>query len=236
MLKCNVIQPSVSPWVSPVVLVSKPHGSTRFCCDFQKLNLVTKKDSYPLSLISKSLKALNGTHTPPQWIWCPVIGKWNLIPGQVRRLFSPIMQVYMSSLQCCLVFVMPRVRSSTYPDFMQPFLLSTDASNDALGMVLGQKQNGHKVVIAYGGSKLNPAERNYSVTEREALAVVTGIKQFQHYLHRCKFTVLPDHNAACWLMNIREPTGRLGRWTLVLQQYDFEIVYRAGKNNGNPDG
>ena len=61
MLKCNVIQPSVSPWVSPVVLVSKPHGSTRFCCDFQKLNLVTKKDSYPLPLISKSLKALNGT-------------------------------------------------------------------------------------------------------------------------------------------------------------------------------
>lgn len=174
--------------------------------------------------------------TPPQWIWCPVIGEWNLIPGQVRRLFSPVMQVYMSSLQCCLVFVMPRVRSSTYPDFMQPFLLSTDASNDALGMVLGQKQNGHKVVIVYGGSKFNPAERNYSVTEREALAVVTGIKQFQHYLHRCEFTVLPDHNAACWLMNIREPTGRLGRWTLVLQQYDFEIVHRAGKNNGNPDG
>ena len=55
----------------------------------------------------------------------------------------------------------------SYPDFTQPFLLSTDASDDALGMVLGQKQNGREVVIAYGGRKLNPAERNYSVTERE---------------------------------------------------------------------
>ena len=65
----------------------------------------------------------------------------------------------------------------SYPDFTQPFLLYTNGSDDALGMVLGQKQNGGEVVIACGGRKLIPAERNYSVTEREALAVVTGIKE-----------------------------------------------------------
>lgn len=56
-----------------------------------------------------------------------------------------------------------------YPDFNLLFLLATDVSNDAIGMVLGQKQNGREVVISYAGRKLNPADRNYSVTERETL-------------------------------------------------------------------
>ena len=107
----------------------------------------------------------------------------------------------------------------SYPDFTQPFLLSTDASDDALGMVLGQKQNGREVVVAYGGRKLNPAARNYSVTEREALAVVAGIKHFQHYLYGSKFTVFTDHNAVCWLMNIREPTGRLLQTQFLLAPF-----------------
>ena len=90
-----------------------------------------------------------------------------------------------------------------YPDFNLPFLLATDASNDAIGMVLGQKQNGREVVISYAGRKLNPAERNYSVTEREALAVVDGVRHFQTYLYGGQFTVLTDHNAVRWLMNIK---------------------------------
>ena len=114
-----------------------------------------------------------------------------------------------------------------YPDFNLPFILATDASNDAIGMVLGQKQNGHEVVISYAGRKLNAAERNYSVTEREALAVVDGVQHFQ--------TVFTDHNAARWLMNIKEPTGRLAPWELLLQQHDFTIEHRAGNCNGNAD-
>ena len=122
-----------------------------------------------------------------------------------------------------------------YPDFTQSFQLATDASNDAIGMVLGQKQNGREVVIAYAGRKLNPAERNYSVTEREALAVVEGVKQFQHYVYGRQFTVLTDHSAVRWLMNIKEPTGRLARWALLLQQHDFTIQHRSGPTNGNAD-
>ena len=60
MLHRNVIQPSASPWASPVVLVPKPDGTSRFCVDFRKLNKITKKDSYPLPLISESLEALGG--------------------------------------------------------------------------------------------------------------------------------------------------------------------------------
>ena len=122
-----------------------------------------------------------------------------------------------------------------YPDFTLPFDLYVDASDDALGMVLGQIQNGREVVIAYSGRKLLPAEKNYSVTEREALAAVAGVKYFQPYLYGRKFTIYTDHNAVRWLMNIREPTGRLARWALLLQQYDFEIVHRSGRSNGNAD-
>ena len=122
-----------------------------------------------------------------------------------------------------------------YPDFTLPFDLYVDASDDALGMVLGQIQNGREVVIAYSGRKLLPAEKNYGVTEREALAAVAGVKYFQPYLYGRKFTIYTDHNAVRWLMNIREPTGRLARWALLLQQYDFEIVHRSGKSNGNAD-
>lgn len=122
-----------------------------------------------------------------------------------------------------------------YPDFTVPFHLYVDASDDALGMVLGQIQNDREVVISYAGRKLLAAERNYTVTEREALAVVAGIKYFQPYVYGRKFIVYTDHNAVRWLMNIREPTGRLARWALQLQQFDFEIVHRAGKSNGNAD-
>lgn len=105
-----------------------------------------------------------------------------------------------------------------YPDFALPFDLYVDASDDALGMVLGQIHNGREVVISYSGRKLLPAEKNYSVTEREALAAVAGVKYFQPYLYGRKFTIHTDHNAVRWLMNIREPTGRLARWALLLQQ------------------
>ena len=70
-----------------------------------------------------------------------------------------------------------------HPDFTLPFDLYVDASDEALGMVLGQVQNGREVVISYSCRKLLPAEKNYSVTEREALAVVVGIKYFQPYVY-----------------------------------------------------
>lgn len=82
-------------------------------------------------------------------------------------------------------------------------------------MVLGQRQEGKERVIAYSGRSLNPAERNYSVTEREGLAVVDGIKHFQSYLYGRHFTIYTDH----------KPTGRLARWSVLLQQYDFEIKH-----------
>lgn len=69
----------------------------------------------------------------------------------------------------------------SFPDFTLPFELYVDASLDGLGMTLGQMQNGKEVVIAYAGRSLNSAELSYSATDKEALAVIEGIKKFQPY-------------------------------------------------------
>lgn len=61
MLNADIITPSISPWSSPIVLVRKKDGSTRFCTDYRKLNEVTRKDSYPLPRIEESLEALGGS-------------------------------------------------------------------------------------------------------------------------------------------------------------------------------
>ena len=104
-----------------------------------------------------------------------------------------------------------------------------DASSTGIGFTLAQNQNGKEVVIAYNGRGLNSAEQNYTTTEREALALVEGARKFQPYLHNRKVTVYTDHSSLRWLMNVRDATGRLVRWALLLQQYDFDIVHRPGK-------
>ena len=111
----------------------------------------------------------------------------------------------------------------------------TDASNEGVGVTLGQIQNGREVAIAYAGRDFNSAEKNYSTTEREALAVIFGIKKFEPYLYGRKFVLHTDHHSLKWLMSISDPSGRLARWSLLVQQYDFEIRHRPGVAHANAD-
>ena len=122
-----------------------------------------------------------------------------------------------------------------FPNFEEQFLLYVDASSTGIGFALAQIQNGKEVVVAYNGRGLNQAEHSYTTTEREALALVEGIKKFQLYLHDRKFVVYTDHGALRWPMNVKDATGRLARWALLLQQYNFDIIHRPGCQNGNAD-
>ena len=115
------------------------------------------------------------------------------------------------------------------------YILDCDASNSGIGAVLSQVQEGQERVISYGSKKLDKAQRNYCVTRRELLSLVTFIIQYRHYLLGKQFTLRTDHSSLRWLFNFKEPEGQLARWLEVLAQYNFEIVHRDGKKHGNCD-
>ncbi len=114
-----------------------------------------------------------------------------------------------------------------YPDFTQPFVLTTDSSNFALGSVLSQ--NSHP--IAYHSRTLNPSERHYSTVERELLSIVDSCKRFKPYLWGRRFTIECDHRPLQWLFSLKDPSSRLYRWKIKLEEFNFEIKYVKGKTN-----
>ena len=122
-----------------------------------------------------------------------------------------------------------------YPDFTRPFVLTTDASNDAIGAVLSQGPIGKDLPIAYASRTLNNAERNYPTVEKELLAIVWGCKYFRQYLYGRTFTIVTDHRPLTWIFSVKDPSSRLLRWRLKLEEYEYEVVYKKGSNNTNAD-
>lgn len=114
------------------------------------------------------------------------------------------------------------------PDFGKPFIIQTDASDTGIAGILLQKDQDREIVIAYVSRALSNTERNYGVTEKECLAVYWVIHKFRQYVEGYRFTVVTDHAALKWLHNLRNISGRLARWALELQQYDFDVIHRKG--------
>ena len=388
MLARNVIQPSTSPWSSPVVIVRKKDGSARFCVDYRRLNSVTRKDAYPLPRIDDTLDTLSGS----QWFSTLDLlsGYWQVEVAEEDRektafatqsglfefkvmpfglcnapaTFQRLMDLVLAGVQWshCLVYlddiivvgrgfhdhlqnlsvVLQRLKEANlrlkpakcsfcktqvsylghivsrqgvttdvdktskvsnwstpttisevqkflglasyyrrfvknyatiasplhkltergrqfhwtsecaaafaslkqrlinasilaFPDFTQPFLVDTDASHSGIGAVLSQIVDGKEKVIAYASRTLSKAERKYCVTRKELLAMVTFIRHFRPYLLGRHFTLRTDHSALKWLQTLKEPEGQLARWLEQLQEYEFEIIHRAGRRHLNAD-
>ena len=124
-----------------------------------------------------------------------------------------------------------------YPDFLKPFIITTDASDFAVGAILSQGEIGKDLPIAYASRTMSKAEINYTTTEKELLAIIFAVKHFRPYIYGQEFTLVTDHKALVWLDQLKDPTmgSRLARWKIKLQEYKYKIIYKPGRVNANAD-
>ncbi|KAL1918538.1 uncharacterized protein VTP21DRAFT_3198 [Calcarisporiella thermophila] len=388
MLEQGVIEPAISPWAFPVVLVQKKNGKIRFCVNFRKLNDVTKKDTYPLPHINDIFDALHGAtvfstldaasgywqvalrkedkpkatfvtrfgtyqfrvmpfglcnapatfqrlmeHVLDGMLWKSVVvfiddinvysrtfdehlehlravfqrlkehnlrlnrdkcrfgqrqlkylghtisaGGIAVDESKVEKLMRMPRPQSIRDVRCFLglasyyrrfiprfsniaiplhqltskdqpwrwredieekayqtlraALTKPPVLAYPNPDLNREFHLITDASGEGLGAILEQEQDdGERKVIAYASRGLRRSERNYSITDLEALAVVWAIHYFRHYLAGRHFWLHTDHSALRWVFQSENPTGRMARWSIFLSQFDFTTKHCKGNTN-----
>lgn len=389
MLQNGVVEPSLSPWSSPILLVKKPSGGYRFVVDFRKVNAVTKRDAYPIPYVTSILDRLRdcrylssldiknafwqipleqsskertaftvpgrglfqfkrmpfglhnstatwqrlidrvlgpdlepfvfvylddiiiatesfhkhlevleeifkrlkkaslwlnlekcqfvrselkylgyvvdntGLHVDPDKIQVIVNFPRPKKPKQIRqflgmaswyRRFIPDFATIMAPLNalirknskwswttemekafCTLKHRLVCAPVLATPDFEKPFIIQTDASDHGLGCILSQMMDDGEHVIAYGSRTLSKAECKYSVTEKECLAVLWAVERYRPYIEGAQFTIITDHHSLLWLNNLKDPVGRLARWAVRLQQYDYNIQHRKGSAHVGPD-
>ena len=111
------------------------------------------------------------------------------------------------------------------------FHISSDASDTAIGAVSGQQDGQAPYAVYYISKKLAPAELNYTITEKDLLAIVYSINKFWHYITGYPTFVHTDHSAIKYLMNKPITNARVTRWLLLLQEFDITIIDRPGKEN-----
>ena len=117
------------------------------------------------------------------------------------------------------------------PNWSLPFELMCDASDFAIGAVLGQRKDKKPHVIYYASKTLNDAQLNYTTTEKELLAVVFALDKFRSYLVGSLVIVFTDHAALKYLLTKQDSKPRLIRWILLLQEFNLEIRDKKGVEN-----
>jgi hypothetical protein len=124
------------------------------------------------------------------------------------------------------------------PNDKDLFTVMTDASDFALGAVLAQERDNKDLVVAYASKKLNPAEVRYHINEKEGMAVMWALhKKYRRYLHGRHFRVITDSLTVTAMIQKTIPVNmRVARWVMILQEYSFDMIHRAGKWNTLADG
>lgn len=149
--------------------------------------------------------------------------KWEWGEKEIQT-FNAIKQAYLS-----VTFV-------NHPDLNNRFFIQGDSSDYGVGGILFQlDEEGNKKVIAYASRTLRPAELNYTVTEKEALALIFLLQQWRTLILGNPLSVITDHKSLSYVMNCPLKTSRLTRWVLYMQEYNFQISHCKGKENITAD-
>ena len=231
LLQAGIIYPiSNSTWVSPTQVVPKKSGVTtvknekgeelstrlttswRVCIDYRRLNEVTRKDHFPLPFIDQLLIAK------------PL---YKLLEKDAKFDWEEDCQKSFEELKFHLTTA-PIVRA---PNWQLPFEVMCDASDLAIGAVLGQREDGKPHVVYYASKTLNEAQRNYTTTEKELLAVVYALDKFRAYLVGADIVIFTDHSALKYLLTKKNAKARLIRWVLLLQEFNLQIKDKKGVEN-----
>ncbi|XP_046854150.1 uncharacterized protein K02A2.6-like [Xenia sp. Carnegie-2017] len=129
----------------------------------------------------------------------------------------------------------------THYDPKKPVRLATDASSCGIGAVLSNvSDEGEEQPIAYASRTLSSSEQNYSMIEKEALAIIFGLKKFHQYVYGRRFPLITDHKPLTMILGPKRAVpvlavSRLQRWAIQLGAYQYDIEYRTSKNNANVD-
>nr|GFC03575.1 reverse transcriptase domain-containing protein [Tanacetum cinerariifolium] len=200
----------------------------RVCIDYRKLNEATRKDHFPLPFMDQIFLGHAGFYRR-------FIKDFSKISRPMTHLLeknSP----FIFSNECIQAFRTLKDKLTEAPILItpnrdQPFELMCDASDYAIGVVLGQRIEKHFRPIHYASKTMNQAEENYTTTEKEMLAVVYAFEKFRSYLIMNKSIVYTNHSALKYLFAKKDAKARLIRWILLLQEFDFKVIDIHGAKN-----
>ncbi|CDF33203.1 unnamed protein product [Chondrus crispus] len=249
MLPAGVIEPSKTAWASPVVLLEK---CSFFTQEVHYLGHVIRPGT--LSIDEVSTRALREIAIPTtQTELRSFLGLCNVyrrfVPNYAHKA-APLNQLLKKGQPAKLepfdeteikafdtlreAVISPPILALPKAGF--PYSMDTDASDYQVGTALFQShEDGQRKHIGFWSRLLHAAERNYSTSEKECLAVVWGVVTLRPYLQGTRFTVHTEHSSLRWLMEITDPSGRLMRWRLRLGEFDFDVKYKKGKLNTQAD-
>jgi hypothetical protein len=122
-----------------------------------------------------------------------------------------------------------------YPDFTKPFIVTCDASGYAVGAILSKGEIGHDKPICFASRMLKDTEQNDSTIEKELASIIWAVRHYRPYLIGRPFVIVTNHKPLTWLFSVKDPSSRLLKWRLLLEEYEYSIIYKAGKRNVNAD-